>query len=178
LEHLLSQRKAAILKRWLDLIADTYPTDTSRFLRRDKDRFANPVGYIISGEIGAIFEELLHEMNPDKLTASLDNIIRIRSVQDFPPSQAIAFIFLLKQVVREELSGEIEESQSLKQLLEFESKIDKLALLALDIYVKCREKIHQITVGEVRAEREMVLRVLERVNVLSGENGEGVVSPE
>ena len=169
LENLLSEKRAAILERWFHFILDTYPADTSRIFKRDKDRFTNPVGYTISRETKTLYDELLHDMNPEKIATCLDNIIRIRSVQDFPPSQAIAFIFLLKKVVREELASEIEERQAFEQLSEFESRIDKLALLALDIYVQCREKVHQIVVDEVRTEREMALRLLERASVLHGD---------
>ena len=168
LEYLLSQKKATILERWFHLIMETYPADTSRFLRQEKDRFANPVGYTISQEIEALYDELLQGMNCDKLAACLDNIIRIRSVQDFPPSQAIAFIFLLKKAVREELENEIRENQAFEELLKFESRIDKLALLALDIYMKCREKVYEIRVNEVKAERERVLKLLERTNLMYG----------
>ena len=164
LEHLLSQKRAAILKRWLGLILGTYPADSSRFFKREKDRFVNPVGYTISLEIEALYDELLQGMNRDKLSASLDNIIRIRSVQDFSPSQAIAFVFLLKKAIREELASEIRENQLFEELLRFESRIDQLALLAFDIYMKCREKVYEIRVNEVKAERERVFKLLERTS--------------
>lgn len=148
---------------------ETYPADTSRFLKQQKDRFVNPVGYTISQEIEALYEELLQGMNSDKLAASLNNIIRIRSVQDFPPSQTIVFIFLLKKAIREELANKIVEKQAFEELLKFESRIDKLVLLALDIYMKCREKVYEIRVNEVKAERERVLKLLERTNLMYGE---------
>lgn len=153
------------MERWFQLILETYPADTSRFLKQEKDRFINPVGYTISQEIEALYDELLQEMNPDKLAACLDNIIRIRAVQDFPPSQTIAFIFLLKKAIREELASEIAENRVLEELLKFESKIDQLVLLALDIYMKCREKVFEIRVNEAKAERERVLKLLDRTNL-------------
>ena len=153
------------MERWFQLILETYPADTSRFLKQQKDRFINPVGYTISQEIEALYDELLQEMNSDKLAACLDNIIRIRAVQDFPPSQTIAFIFLLKKAIREELASEIAENRVLEELSKFESKIDKLVLLALDIYMKCREKVFEIRVNEAKAERERVLKLLDRTNL-------------
>ena len=173
LEHLLPQKRAAILERWFQLILETYPADTSRFLKQQKDRFINPVGYTISQEIEALYDELLQEMNSDKLAACLDNIIRIRAVQDFPPSQTIAFIFLLKKAIREELASEIAENRVLEELLKFESKIDKLVLLALDIYMKCREKVYEIRVNEAKAERERVLKLLDRTNLTMESQSEG-----
>ena len=168
LEHFLAKKKAAILDRWLQLILESYPADASGFLKQEKDRFANPVGYTISQEIEAIYEELLQGMNSDKLAACLDNMIRIRSVQDFSPSQTIAFTFLLKKVIREELAGDIAERQAFEELLRFESRIDRVVLLALDIYMKCREKVHQIRVNEVKNDKERALRLLERISPIYG----------
>ena len=152
------------MERWLQLILETYPAGTSRFLKQEKDRFVNPVGYTISQGIEVLYEGLLQGMNSNKLIDCLDNIIRIRSVQDFPPSQVIAFIFLLKKAIRDELASEIRRNRVLVDLLEFESKIDKLALLALDIYTKCRQKVYEIRINEVKTERERVLKLLERTN--------------
>lgn len=173
LEHLLPQKRAAILERWFQLILETYPAGTSRFLKQEKDRFTNPVGYTISQEIEALYDGLLQEMNSDKLAVCLDNIIRIRAVQDFPPSQTITFIFLLKKAIREELASEITENRVFEELLKFESRIDKLVLLAFDIYMKCREKVFEIRVNEAKAERERVLKLLERINLTMESQGEG-----
>jgi hypothetical protein len=166
LEYFLSQKRAAILERWFQLILDTYPADTSRFLKEEKDRFANPVGYTISQETEVLYEELLHGMDFDKLSGSLDNIIRIRSVQDFSPSQAIAFTFFLKKAIREELESEIGEKGLFKELSRFESRIDQLACLAFDIYVKCREQFYRIKVNEAKAQSEGVFRLLQRANLM------------
>ena len=143
---------------------DTYPAESSRFLKQEKDRFANPVRYTTSQEMEALYDELLHGLNPDRLFASLDNIIKIRAVQDFSPSQAIAFAFLLKKAIREELKGEIQENQLFDELLKFESRIDKLALLALDVYTQRRDKVQELRVNEVKAQKEMIFKVLERTN--------------
>ncbi|MFC1971809.1 RsbRD N-terminal domain-containing protein [Chloroflexota bacterium] len=161
LEQSISQKKDAILDRWFHLIIETYPQDASRLLKREKDRFANPVGHTISVGIRTLYEELLQDMDPAKLAASLDDIIRIRSVQDYPPSEAIAFIFLLKEAVREELADVLDDKQAYTDLLTFEAKIDKLALLALDIFTRCREKIHEIRLKEVRTEGARAFRLLE-----------------
>jgi len=168
LEHYLSQKKAAILNTWHHLIMETYPLDTSVVLKREKDRFANPVEYTISQAIEVLYDELLHNMEPDRLSVSLDNIIRIRSVQDFPPSQAIVFVFLLKKAIREVLANDIGKSLDYKNLLEFESRIDELVLLALNIYVKCREKVYEIRLNEIKVQGEQALRLLEISNPAYG----------
>ncbi|MFC2017272.1 RsbRD N-terminal domain-containing protein [Chloroflexota bacterium] len=164
LDRFLLQKKVAILERWRLLILDTYPADGSRFFKQEKDRFANPIGSIISEGIEALYDELVGEMNQDNLFNCLDSIIRVRAVQDFPPSDAIAFIPLLKRVVREELGGEIKERRLFEDILKFESRIDDMMLLTLDIYMKCREQIHEIRIKELKEERDGVLRLLARTN--------------
>ena len=161
-----SLKSVSILEKWSQLVLDTYPADTANFLQHERDRFINPVGCIISQEIKTIYDELLHGMDLEKLTASLNEIIKVRSVQDFSPSQATGFIFLLKQAVREELASEIAGNPTPEELLDFESRIDGLALLAFDIYTNCREKIYKIRVNEVTGQKEMALRMLARVNTM------------
>ena len=164
LKNLLIKGKKAILKKWLDLILDTYPADGAKAYKRNTDRFTNPVGYTISKELNTLYEELLHGMDYDKLHASIDNIVRIRAIQDFSPSQAIAFVFLLKKAIRQEVESEILANHLFKEYIEFESRIDELALLAFDIHIMCREKIYELKVNEIKAERGMLVKLLERSN--------------
>lgn len=175
LYNLLSEKKSAILNRWYDAVLDTYPSDTSGFLKGQKNPFLNPVGSTIFQGIENLFEELLYEKNPhspphppltkggqergkggmgglsgERASLFLDNIIRIRAVQEFTPSRSIVFILLLKNAIREELKNELVERQLLEELLFFESKIDDMALLSFDIYMKCREKLYELKVNELR----------------------------
>jgi len=164
LEHLLSSKRAAILERWFELILETYPADSARFLRQEKDEFNNPVGNTISRETEMLYDELLGGMAPEKVSMALDNILKIRAVQDYSPSQAIALVLLLKKAVRDTLESQLRDSTLLRELLAFESRVDDMVLLAADIYLKCREKIYQIRVNEVKAERERIYQMLARVN--------------
>ena len=150
LENLLRQKMATILKKWFDMILGTYSPDTSRFLKQEKNQFANPVGNTILLEIENIYEELLHGTDSEKLSCFLGRIIKIRAIQDFYPSQAVAFIFLLKKVIRNELEDEIRENRLFEDLLKFEDRIDRLAMLAFDAYMQCRENIYQIRVNEIK----------------------------
>lgn len=146
----LAQKKSAILGRWLNMIYESYPPETAIFLRKEKNRFDNPAGYRISEGLEGLYGALLQEMERDQVLACLDEIIRIRALQNFTPSQALAFIFLLKIVIREELSGEIQKENLALELLDLESRIDGLALLGFDVYTKRREKIFEIKADEAK----------------------------
>ncbi len=167
LKDLLLEKKSAILKRWFNMILEIYPSDTSNFLKKQKNCFANPVGYNISQGINGVFDELLNEADTDKVSPFLDNIIRIKAVQDFFPSQAMSFIFLLKKAIRESLGNnlgnKIHGTHISEELLLFESKIDDLALLSFDIYMKCREKVYELKANEAR---NMTSRLLQKANLI------------
>ncbi|HDH51305.1 MAG TPA: hypothetical protein ENG95_04555 [Nitrospirae bacterium] len=147
---LLSERKTAILEKWFDKILETYPADSANFLKTQKNPFANPVGPTIFQGLEGLFEGILKGMDFDTAPAFLDSIIRIRAVQDFTPSQAVSFVFLLKNVIREELGEGIKEHSVYTELSDLESRIDSVALLSFDVYVKCREKIYEFKASEIQ----------------------------
>lgn len=163
IEQVLLQKKKVVLKEWFRLILETYPDETAQFLKKEKDPFANPVGSKIWDGIDGLFEELLKEINPLKVSSFLDDIIRVRAVQDFTPSQAVTFIFLFKKVIREELRNELGDKGFLDELFRLESRIDELALIAFDVYSKCREMIFEVRTNEVK---NRYFRLLQRANLV------------
>ncbi|MCL4456994.1 MAG: RsbRD N-terminal domain-containing protein [Nitrospirae bacterium] len=160
---LLSEKKPAILKKWFDAILDTYPAETADFLKKQKDRFANPVGSTIYSGMDSLLNSLLNADDPDTISKYLDDIVRIRAVQDFTPSQSLAFVFKLKDAVREEMSGESNAGDFPGELIAFERRVDALALTAFDIYMKCREKIYDLKANELR---NMTVKLVERANLI------------
>ena len=98
------------------------------------------------------------------ITSLLDPIIRIRAAQNFTPSQATAFVLSLKKALRENLAKELHDLSSIRELFEFESKIDQLCLMAFDIYMQCREKIYQIGANETR---NRTFKAFERAGLIS-----------
>jgi hypothetical protein len=158
LEALLSKKKATILKRWFQSVLEVYPADTQNFLRKQKNPFSNPVGQTIMRGIEGLFDQLVHDNDPDGVRAFLENIMKIRAVQDLTPSQAIAFIPVLKKSVREELGGAIRKERMIDEWLLFESKVDGMVLLAFDIYMKCRERIYEIKANELRRRTTRLLK--------------------
>ena len=158
LENLLLQKKIAILEQWYDLIVESYPADTQSFLKKQKDRFDNPMAYEFRQGIEGIYEALVHGMDRDSIYSLLDRIISIRAIQEFPPSAAVAFIFVLKKAIRNTLEKEIVEGDISHELIEYESRIDGLALLCFDMYMKRREKIYEIKVNEIKNRASGLLR--------------------
>src|SRR4030065_2285798 len=160
---LLLEKRSEILKKWFDLIIETYPEETANFLKSQKNQFNNPVGHAIFEGIEEIFKEVLGEPAPDKVAVYLDNIIRIRAIQEFSPSKALSFLFLLKKVIRPEVMNETSEYHILEELSVIESRIDDLVNISFDIYMQCREKIYELKANEVK---NWTYRLLQNTNMV------------
>lgn len=161
LKGLLKENRERILNSWFESIINTYPEETVRFLKNTKDKFHNPVGQTIKEGIEGILQELIGEGETEKITPFLDRIIRVRAIQDFTPSEAVAFIFKLKEIVRRELDADTLNPDELRR---FDNKIDELALRTFDIYMSCREKIYELRATELR---NWTYKLLERANLLT-----------
>lgn len=165
LDKRLLKEKGAILREWFDHVLGTYPPETAKFMKREPNQFANPVGHTIHHGLEGVLEELLQGMDADKMSSSLDQVIRIRAVQGFSPSQALAFIFHLKDIIRERLKDEIRASQvSPSELEDLDSRVDAIALLAFNLYVGCRETLYENRVNEVK---NRTFRLLQRANLVA-----------
>ncbi|MDH5657615.1 MAG: RsbRD N-terminal domain-containing protein [Spirochaetia bacterium] len=105
-------------------------------------QFTNPVHFTIANSLDTILDSLLQDKEiPDQV---LDDILRIRAVQTMPPSQAVSFLFILKELVRETAKNET----FFKDLFGFELKLDKLLARSFDIYMACREQIFNLKLTE------------------------------
>jgi len=164
LKGLIQNNKSQIIKGWFEATIQTYAPDTAQFFKGQKDQFGNPVGSITSQGIAFLLDQLLDTWDPEAVKAYLDPIIRIRAIQDFSPSQATGFILLLKKVLRDNLANELQKDANALQLLEFESKIDQLCLLAFDLYMDCKEKIYELSANETR---NRTFRAFERAGLIT-----------
>ncbi len=174
LKDLLKEKSPAIVRRWFNLVVETYPADTVRFLKREKDQFANPVGHKIAQGLEGLFAQLIGNGESETATAFLDDIIRVRAIQDFSPSRAVSFVFGLKKLVRDEVAREADEGLiSPAELVQLETRIDKLALLAFDIYMQCREKLYSLKANEIRNRTFMLLKDTGRVSEIPEEDKDG-----
>ena len=163
LKELLIEKKESIVSKWFNNLCQKYPDKTVDHLKNNKSQFANPVGHSLQQGLNGIFDQVLEDVEAEEFRLNLDKIIRIKAVQDFSPSQAVAFIFILKKLIKEELHSKLGKEVTYKDLTVIEQRIDNIALVAFDIYTKCREAIYQLRIDEVKKR----CSILERVNLLN-----------
>ncbi|MGA8183737.1 MAG: RsbRD N-terminal domain-containing protein [Terriglobia bacterium] len=151
------ERKRAIARQWLDLTLRTYPSQSMKFLLHETDCFRNPVGQTHKDAIPLLVDELFGDMDSAKVRQALEEIVRIRAVQNFSAKEAVGFVFLLKEIFQRELpdDGPIR--------LELDRRIDGMALAAFDLYSQCREQISAIQVSEARNRVALLERMFSEV---------------
>ena len=52
---LLAERKTSLTERWRQRLFESYPPETAIFLRKEKNRFDNPMGYQISEGLEGLY---------------------------------------------------------------------------------------------------------------------------
>jgi hypothetical protein len=102
-------------------------------------------------------------VDPERAAPPLNDIVRFRAIQNFSPSQAVAFVFILKKVIREALPEEIRKPEIQDDLLNVETRVDQLALQAFDQFMGCREKLYDLKTNELRRQ---TYRLLQRAKII------------
>ena len=163
LRDLLIKHKDDIVRKWFELVLATYPEDSRDFFRKQKNQFANPLGHNIREGITGLFEAIVdYGCDREKAEPFLAQIIKIRAVQEFSPSEALSFVLDFKKLLRDEFAGTDRELD--KDLEKLEQDLDRLALQAFDVYMECRERIFELRVNELR---NLMFGALERANLVS-----------
>lgn len=134
-------KEAAILDQWFAETVSAYAGESLRFLATEPDPFRNPIGQTLKQGLATLLQGVLHGGNPPDMQSALAEILRLQAVQGLTASQATGFVLGLRPLLRQ-LPREAE--------VEVNQRIDQLALLAFEEYVRCREKLFEIRWHESR----------------------------
>ena len=154
LNETLQEKKKQIQTIWIDRTLDSY--SSPEFFKKSLDAIANPIGANIRDGLSAILELVLQNADTESYTEHLDQVIRIRAVQDFSPSQAVVPFLELKWVIRQVLNDSKKTMHLVQELADLDCKIDRLALAAFDKYIECREQLYQVRISELKSGRHIL----------------------
>ncbi len=147
----LKNKKKDIVSIWVDRTLDSYIS--SGFFKKSRDMFANPVGANIRQGLNSLYDLLIAGAAQEEMAEPLDQVIRIRAVQEFTPAQAVAPILEIKWVVKQVLSADKETKPLLVELDSFDCDVDRAALAAFDMYTACREQLYKNRLREFKSGR-------------------------
>lgn len=151
LSSYLTENRPKLVDQWIDAVIGTYPPDSVKFFKNTRDRFANPVGATIKRSIDLLFAEIIKDnMDPAMVQEAMDPIVRLRAVQEFTPSQALSFIFIIKPILQKALAKQASDPAVQEFLRNVGVHAETLMLAAIDIYAKCREKIYLLRINQAK----------------------------
>jgi hypothetical protein len=134
--------REAVAELWLQRVLREYPQETVQFLATEQDPFRNPAGRTLRQALATLLDELLLGMDPGRITPALDSMMQLKAVQGGSPSSALKFLFQLKEILRAHCHNADLELLS--------SRIDEMALKAIDLFVQYRERTCQARTNEAR----------------------------
>jgi hypothetical protein len=162
LRQLLREKQNAIARSWLAEVLATYPGNSAALFAREKNRFANPVGHSLRVGIEGILAVVLEDGDSEEMRKHLKEIIKIRAIQAFAPSQALSFVYSLKEIIRAELREAKADPTFATELAALDALIDRIALVAFDMYVECREQVYELRLNEVKRQVSWVVGKMNR----------------
>jgi hypothetical protein len=158
LRALLVERRGGLCRRWLAAVLAEYGEPTAARWRRD-DPFGNPVGHTLATGLPQLLDAVATGgETPAGAATALEAILRIRSVQDLSPSRAIGFVYRLRDAIRGELQAELAGGALSAELAEVDGRIERLAWLAFDTYVRLREQVFRLRQEELKRSVASLLR--------------------
>lgn len=167
LKELLAKQADTIVERWFDAATAQYPPDTSSFIKNRQDPFHNPVGANTIKALKTITAQLLGDMDRESIKKAIDPAIRIRAVQKLSAAESVVFIFAFKSIVADLLQPQLSKSKAAddlwQQYMELNNHVDEVALIAMDVYSECREKLFSL---QNHMEREGVYKAFRRAGLV------------
>ncbi len=147
---LLREKEEILAARWLAALAEVFPPERAGLIQAGGDPFANPLGQAAARGTRELLPALYNGLDPARRRAALDDLARILAIQEIEPARALSFVFSLKGLAREELKEALTGGRFGPELEALDARVDSLALEAFAAFVRCREKIAELRVSEIR----------------------------
>ncbi|SDO90129.1 RsbRD N-terminal domain-containing protein [Desulforhopalus singaporensis] len=160
--------KEKIINKWVEYTLSSY--GSSKFFKKERDQFANPVGGNTREALTALFSLLAKGEDSQQFKKPLEQLLAIRAVQEFSPSQAVAPLNAVKHITREVFKADKERRHLVDELYDFDFAVDLAVLAAFDIYMRFRERLYKVRIDEIRSGNHVLTDAKCPSNLLSEKN--------
>ena len=130
-----------------------YPEEGRKKIGAKTDQFANPMKHTYLGAIDKLISYLAGSEEFKDHEVYLAEMIQVTAIQAMAPSEALAFIPKFKITARE-LFKDLEASEFTK----LDAQLDALLLDAINVYVRCRERLYEVKLAELKRNNYMIMR--------------------
>lgn len=142
----LNSQKPAILAKWQAVILPRY---SGLPQKKTAGPFTSPGTYIVRKNTELILNGLLNASGSEDCLEPLQEICRLKAVEEVSPGEALGFIFALKEIIGDELPPGTGKNE-VTILRALDKRIDDMALRAFDYYADCRARIYQMKLDELK----------------------------
>ncbi len=150
---ILRDLKKETVDGWVEAVFATYPLETTGFLRTKNNPFTNPVAHMTREAADILFDAIIGEdIETDKRFGKL------RAVQKGEPSKSLGVLYVMKPILRKTALPAMRKANLLSEYLECESRLDTVALLAFDIYMRARETLAESRIREIKNQYAQLAR--------------------
>lgn len=154
-QKLLLENKVEILEKWEDSILGSFAPDAFHIFKKQKDPFANPIGHKVRTGLEELYDVLCEASNTEVITPDLEQLIKMRAVQQVSAADAVSFIFKLKELVRKELLKK-GMTELYNEWLAFDARIDAAALVIFDMFMASKEQLYKVRLSEFQHGRHIL----------------------
>ena len=172
LRGILEGKETTIAERWIELVCATYPRETAVFLEGDRDAFSNPVGRMLREMAQPLVRALVEDRADPETIENLAELMRLRSVQDMGPAEAVGVAPLLRRAVMD-VAGDRVKAAGTAAVEELGIRVERMMMLSFDAFVMSRERLYEIRIAERERHTASLLRRAERVLAGTPETGCG-----
>jgi hypothetical protein len=95
-----------------------------------------------------MIDQILRPVSAEEDRAILEPVMKVRAVENLPPSRGAEFILPLREVLSEMMREGKRKDLLGQEWLDLNSRISRLALLGMNLYSECREKVNQLRIKE------------------------------
>ncbi len=156
LQELLIKNRDKILADWEDVVLGEYAPETFQIFKKQKNRFANPIGHKTTTGLAELYDVLCDESDQEIETPALVEMLKVRALQPITATEAMSFLFEIKMLVAKRC-----EKQGMdklyKEFLAFCARVDATALAMFDIFTNCKHRVFMVRINELKTGRSIIV---------------------
>lgn len=161
---ILRDLKKETVDGWVEAVFATYPLETTGFLRTKNNPFTNPVAHMTREAADILFDAIIGEdIETDKVAGAIERFVKLRAVQKGEPSKSLGVLYVMKPILRKTALPAMRKANLLSEYLECESRLDTVALLAFDIYMRARETLAESRIREIKNQYAQLARWVQKL---------------
>jgi hypothetical protein len=92
------------------------------------------------------------------VAGAIERFVKLRAVQKGEPSKSLGVLYVMKPILRKTALPAMRKANLLSEYLECESRLDTVALLAFDIYMRARETLAESRIREIKNQYAQLAR--------------------